>query len=100
MRVCGKDIRIQGTLIRIARLQGEGYDFVENPDAALADVRTSGERIDLFTFTQKLPDTVPRYTYPMERDNVAALPVSTFDRWWTHQIDFRVRNKIRKAETK
>ena len=36
----------------------------------------------------------------MEWDNVAALAVSTFDHWWTQQIDFRVRNKVRKAEKK
>ena len=28
---------------------------------------------------------------------MAALPVSTFDHWMTHQIDFKVRNKVRKA---
>jgi len=31
---------------------------------------------------------------------MAVLPVSTFDHWITHQIDFKVRNKVRKAEKK
>jgi hypothetical protein len=33
----------------------------------------------------------------MEWGNMAALRVSTFDDWMTKQIDFKVRNKIRKA---
>jgi len=36
----------------------------------------------------------------MEWDNFAALPVSTFDEWWTKQIGFRVRNKAKQAEKK
>jgi len=100
MKVCGKDIRVQGGIIRIARLEGDGYEFVEDPQTALAELRRSGVRTDLFTFMQKLPHTTPKYRYPMEWDNVAALAVSTFDHWWTQQIDFRVRNKVRKAEKK
>src|SRR2546428_9025379 len=100
MRVCGKDIRIQGRLIRIARLAAEGYEFLEHPDAALDALRESGVRIDLFTFTQHLPDTSPKCGYPVEWDNVAAVPVATFDHWWTKQIDAKTRNMVRKAEKK
>jgi hypothetical protein len=93
----GKEIRTTGSLIRIAFLDGEGYDFLETPQAALETLRKSGRRIDLFTFIQKLSDTAPKYDYPMELDNMAVLPISTFDHWMTHQIDFKVRNKVRKA---
>ncbi|SRR6266571_376080 len=98
MKACGKDVQVQGGLIRIARLAADGYEFLEDPEAALDALRESGIRIDLFTFIQKLPHTSPKYDYPMEWDNVAALPVCTFDQWWTRQIDFKVRNKVRKAE--
>jgi len=98
MKICGKDIQVQGGLIRIARLAADGYEFLEDPESALDALRESGIRIDLFTFTQKLPHTQPKYGYPMEWDNVAALPVSTFDHWWTRQVSFKVRNKVRLAE--
>lgn len=97
MEVSGKEIRIWGKLIRIASLDGEGYQFLEDPEAALGVLRKSGTRIDIFTFVQKLSDTSPRYSYPMEWDNMAVLRISTFDEWMTNQIDFKVRNKIRKA---
>lgn len=98
MQICGKQVLIEGKLIRIGRLDGEGYQFLGDPEAAVGAVRGSGRRIDIFTFIQKLSDTSPRYSYPMEWDNMAALPVSTFDHWMKHQIDFKVRNKVRKAE--
>jgi len=97
LEVCGKEIRIDGKLIRIAFLDGEGYQFLEDPQAAARSLRSSGARIDLFTFIQRLSDTSPRYSYPMEWDNMAALRISTFDDWMTKQIDFKVRNKVRKA---
>lgn len=60
-------------------------------------MRKSTSRIDIFTFIQKLSETTPKYTYPMEWDNLAALRITTFDDWMTKQIDFKVRNKVRKA---
>jgi hypothetical protein len=100
MKVCGKDVDVEGGLIRIARLTAEKYEFLDDPKAALAGLRESGTRIDLFTFMQKLSDTSPRYDYPMEWDNLAALPVSTFDEWWTKQINGKTRNMVRRAEKK
>jgi hypothetical protein len=98
MEICGREIRTHGTLVRIAFVDGEGYQFLPNPEAALEVFRESSTRVDLFTFVQKLSDTSPQYRYPMEWDNFAALRVSTFDDWLKNQIDFKVRNKVRKAD--
>jgi hypothetical protein len=98
MEVFGKEIRIRGKLIRIAFLDAEGYRFLEDPEVALEYLRSCRSRIDLFTFIQKLSDTSPKFPHPMEWDNMAALRVSTFDDWMKHQIDFKARNKVRKAE--
>ena len=92
MRLCGKEIKISGRLLRIARLDADKYQFLDDPEAVVDGLRKSGVRIDLFTFTQRLPDTAPKYEYPMEWDNFAALPVSTFDNWWNKQIGFKARN--------
>jgi len=97
MEICGRGAVVEGKLIRIARLDAEGYDFLDDPEAAVSALRKCKTRIDLFTFTQKLSETSPKYNYPMEWDNIADLPVSTFDHWMTRQIDFKVRNKARKA---
>lgn len=98
MELCGKEVRIERRLVRIGYLDGEGYQFLEDPEVGLQSLRHSNIPIDLFTFIQKLSDPMPRYKYPMEWGNVAVLRVSTFNEWMTHQINFKVRNKIRKAE--
>jgi hypothetical protein len=97
MRICDKEVEIEGKLIRIARLDAEGFDFLEDPEVALRVLQKSRSRIDLFTFIQQLSDPLPKYTYPMEQDNMAVLRISTFDDWMKHQIDFKARNKARKA---
>ena len=98
MEIYGKEIRTRGRLIRIAHLDGEGYQFLDDPEGALGALRKSGGRVDLFTFIQRLSDISPKYEYPMEWDNMAALRVSSFDDWMKHQINSKVRNMIRKAE--
>jgi hypothetical protein len=100
MRVCGKDIRVEGRVIRVARLEGDKYEFLDDPEAVLDALRKSRIRVDLFTFLQRLPETSPQYAYPMEWDNLAVLPLSTFDHWWTHQIRSYPRNRARQAEKK
>jgi hypothetical protein len=98
--VHGVDIRIEGRLIRIARLGQEKYEMLTEPESILDGLRKSGIRIDLFTFIQALPETQPKYSYPVEWDNLAVLPVSTFEEWYRRQIRFAPRGRIRQAERK
>jgi len=100
MNVCGREIRVHGRLIRIARLDAEKYHFLEDPQPLLDGLRKCGTRVDLFTFMQRVQETEPKYSYPMEWDNFAALPVSTFDHWWNKQLGFKARNKAKQAEKK
>jgi hypothetical protein len=100
MKVQGKEIKVEGRLIRTARLDADKYQFLEDPEPTLEGLRNCGVRIDLFTFIQRLPDTAPKYPYPMEWDNFAAVPISTFDNWWNKQIGFKARNKAKQAEKK
>jgi hypothetical protein len=100
IQVCGKDVEIQGRIVRIARLDGEQFVSLDDPAAAINSLRKAGTRIDLFTFLHRLAETFPKYNYLVESDNLAVLPVSTFDHWWTKQVDSKLRNMVRKAEKK
>jgi hypothetical protein len=95
-----KEVRITRGLVQIARLEGEGYRYLGDPADMIEGLKNCGKRIDLFTFTQRLADTSPKFSYPMEWDNYAVLPVTTFDHWWTKQIGFKARNKTKQAEKK
>ena len=93
-------IRIGGKTLRIARLDAELYHFLRNPQEVIDRLRNAGDRIDLFTFLQGFPDAKPKFIYPMEWDNLAVLPISNFDKWWTTQINGKTRNMARLADKK
>jgi hypothetical protein len=97
MIVCDQDIRVQGGLLRMARLEGDKYKFLNDPERVVAGLKKS---VDIFTFMQKLPETSPKYNYPMEWDNLAVLEVTTFDHWWTETLGFKARNKAKQASKK
>lgn len=94
----GRDITVSGRVIRTARIDGDSYRFFEDPEPILADLQKCSSRIDLFTFMQRLPENSPRYRYPMEWDNVAAIELKSFDHWWNEQLGFKARNKAKQAE--
>ena len=98
--MCGQEIRIRRGLIRIAELSADTFEYVDDPEATVNSLRRSKDRIDLFTFMQRLPDTTPKYTYPLEWDNLAVLSISTFDHWWTKQVNDKTRNMARRAGKK
>jgi len=93
-----EQIKLQGRLCRIAHVDGDGYKFFDNPEPWLTELHSSKTRVDLFTFIKKLPEVLPKYPYLIEWDNMAVLPISTFDHWWTQQLGFKARNKAKQAE--
>lgn len=100
MQVCGEDIEVRGGVIRTARLVGDGYLFLDDPRPVVERLREAGRRVDVFTFTQRLPETSPKFPYVIEWENLAVLPVSTFDNWWANQIRSYPRNRARQATKK
>ena len=98
IQIDGTPIQIRGSLVKIARVDGEKFLFANNPDAVVEALRKSSHRVDIFTFIQKVSETSPKHNYPMEWDNLAVLPISTFDHWWNQQLGFKARNKAKQAE--
>jgi hypothetical protein len=97
MNICGKEIKIDGDAVRIAHV-AEGFDSSDHFEDIISALKNCGQRVDLFTFIQRLSETTPLHHYPMELDNFAVLPVTTYEHWFTKQIKTHTRNKIRKAE--
>jgi Acetyltransferase (GNAT) domain len=104
MEINGKRIVVEGKILRIARPhvspQQEWFEDVENPEMLIDSLRKTKHCPDILTFWQRLPDTEPKYSYAMERDSIAALPIKSYSYWWEKQIDRVARNKARKAEKK
>jgi hypothetical protein len=96
----GNAFKLEGRLVRSARIDGDAYKFLDDPEVVIGALRKATSRVDLFTFVQRVSETSPRFPYPLEWGNFAALPVSTFDRWWTRQINDKTRNMVRRAAKK
>jgi hypothetical protein len=97
MQINDTSLKITGRVVRIARLEGEKYTFPDDPEAVVTHLQKAQRRADLFTFSQRLPDTAPRYPYYHESDNLAVLRVTSFDNWWNNQIRSYPRNRARQA---
>jgi hypothetical protein len=99
VEVLGQTYTIQRGVLTVLALEDEWYEDVADPAAVLQCLHDHPEvRPDLFTFWQRLPDLEPRHHYHCEFDDIAVLPVTSFDCWWNNQIKSRVRSQIRKAE--
>jgi hypothetical protein len=100
LTVKGRTIVLTGKRLRVATVRDESATEGELiPDLAecIAVLKASKPRADLLTFTQKLPDTAPKFPYNYEWDNVAAISIGTYEEWWKGLKD-KTRNMVRKAQ--
>jgi hypothetical protein len=97
IQVGGRAISVSGKLLRIGCIDGDGYAFVEDAEPLVEALRKANSGIDIFTFIQKVNEPQPKYQYPMEWDNYAGQPITTFEKWWTDKLGFKARNKAKQA---
>jgi len=84
--------------VRTISLEDDWYEDVRNPAAVVAALRgPSGPGADLFTFWQRPPDVEPVHNYHHEFDELAVLPISSYEDWWSNTIKSRIRTTIRKS---
>ena len=98
MQIENKRLIIDGRFLTVARLKDEWYDELEDPERVISSLKKFGSVPDLFTFWQRLPDTVPIYPYYYERDVLSAIPLKDFQHWWEKQIKSDTRKKAKRAE--
>jgi hypothetical protein len=98
MEVIGKTILIEGNSPRIARLEQEWYEDIEDPTVLINELGKIEPAPDILTFWQRLPDTEAKFSYTTEPDSIAALPIKTYSYWWEKQIDCKTRNMVRKSQ--
>jgi hypothetical protein len=98
MQVKEHDILVDGRLLKTVRLENEWYEDLTDPDAFLDALRTSGVKADLFSFWQRFPNTTRQFDHAVEWEDLAVLPVHSFEEWWDGRIKSRTRGLIRKSE--
>lgn len=100
MEINGMKLEISGKIPRMVKPAEEWFEDVEDPERLINSLLKHTDRPDILTFWQRLPDTSPSYSYYMEPDSIAALPIKSYSFWWEKQIDSAARNKARKAHKK
>lgn len=102
LTVEGKNIIVKGRWVRKAIVEAEEWleTEVEDPELCVRTLKAQpshGLRADIFSFTQKLPATSPKYSYPMEWHSTAVVRISTFKEWWD-KLPQETRKNVRRSQ--
>src|SRR5438093_11209310 len=72
----GRTVVATGKWLKIAAVKDEEFvdgETVADPEVFVSRLTDTGLHADIYTFAQKLPDTIPKYTYYLEWDNPAVM---------------------------
>ncbi len=97
LKLGATELRIDGHLLKTARLRDEYYVAAADPPSLISGLRDLHAGADIFTFVQELHDRDVHFGYHLEWDKMAVLPLTTYANWFDKQIKFKPRNKLRKA---
>jgi hypothetical protein len=95
--IAANAVAVSGRLLKIAAVPADEERFheIQEPEKIIRELRR--RRVDLFTFCQLLPDLKPKHPYYFEWDNLACIPLTSYERWLTEQIPKSTRREVRKS---
>jgi hypothetical protein len=99
-QVGDRTVMVTGTWIKVASIHEEkilGNEAVKDPVVFIKHLKQQRLQADIFTFAQTIPETIPKYDYPFEWDNAAAVPITTYADWLAKQAATDVRQNVKKA---
>ncbi len=102
VKINGKYIVVRGNWIKMAIIEAEDYleSEVEDPELCLKQLKVENSdslHADIFTFSQKIPATRPKYEYPMEWDSAAVVRTTSFKEWWD-ELPQETRKNVRRSQ--
>ncbi|MBK8185452.1 MAG: hypothetical protein IPK63_22125 [Candidatus Competibacteraceae bacterium] len=99
IEIGGQTLSISRGPLTVVGLEDDWYQDLDDPQVVIDALKENAcFKPDLLTFWQRMPDVEPKYPYHQEWEEIAVLPITSYDHWWNHQIKSRVRNLIRKTE--
>ena len=98
-RIDGWTIVVTGRWLRRAEIYDEHWQVkgIEDLESIIIKRKDQAVNADIFTFAQKLPDTKPKFNYPLAWDNVAAIPITSYPEWWEKRLPQETRKNVRRA---
>ena len=97
--VDGRTVIVTGGWIKTASIRDEHFTAappITDPEKFIAALKQSGLKADVLTFFQRPPDLQPKFSVPVEWENYAAVPISTFEAWW-EKLPQESRKNTRRA---
>ena len=99
--VNGQAIVITGKRIKIATLHDEDWleEELHDPGICVRELKecTEPPRADILCFSQKVPETAPRFEFPMEMRSIAVAEVGIFKDWW-EKLPQETRKNVRRSQ--
>ncbi len=95
--VAGYPIIVKGKFVRIASLFDEYWlekRFLPDPIAMVEQIESQPRKPDLFTFAERVPQTAPRYGFPIEWENYAVMQLQSYDEWLGQGITSSARRNV------
>ena len=83
--IAGRKVILRGNVLKVAQIFDEELvegEAVPNPLAFIKNLRAGPLKADIFTFAQRLPETVPKFNEAFEWDNRAIASTLSFQNWW------------------
>lgn len=100
-QINGQTIVVKGKYVRIAGLHDEDWLETEiaDPEACRRSLKDQPDapRADIFAFSQKVPNTIPRHKYHMETRSIAVADVASFKVWWD-KLPQETRKNVRRSQ--
>jgi len=100
LQIHGRAVITGGKWLKTAVVHDEELledETLTDADSFVSQLRLGGLNADIFTFSQRLPHSVPKFSYHMEWDNFAVIPITTYSEWFKNRIESSVQRAIRKA---
>lgn len=102
LRANGNMVAISGKWLKIAAVHDEEWmeSEIGDPEVYLRELvnrASPGFHADIFTFTQKVPVTIPKFKYAMVKESIAAAHIPTFKEWWDN-LPQESRKNVRRSQ--
>ncbi len=100
LHVDGRAVITSGKWLKTAVVHDEELledETLADPESFVSQLKGAGLKADIFTFSQRIPHTTPKYPCHLEWDNFAVIPITTYVDWWKNRIESSVQRAVRKA---
>jgi hypothetical protein len=90
------ELSVSGRVLKIAKLRHEWFEYLDDPVAFIQEAKQA-RVADILTFLQEAPVERPMFPFQSEPASASVLVFKSFEDWWKN-LNFKARNKARKAQ--